>query len=86
MAVFGTETDEPLDWLRCGQALQSVLLRARARGVFGSYLNQPIELPSLRDELLDLLGRTGFPQLLVRMGYGPDCSPVARRSVEEVIR
>jgi hypothetical protein len=40
-AVFGTAGDNQEAWLRCGRALQRVLLRARAGGVFYSHLNQP---------------------------------------------
>jgi hypothetical protein len=44
LAVLGTNGDTPQDWLCAGQALARVLLRARAEGVWASYLNQPIEV------------------------------------------
>jgi len=28
---------------------------------------------------------TGFPQLLLRLGYGPDVRPTPRRNVEDVL-
>ena len=58
-----TAGDEPVDWLRAGQALQRMLLTTTADGVAVSFLNQPIEVPELRAELRELLG-TGAPQLL----------------------
>ena len=85
LAVLGTEGDTPADWLAAGQALAKVLLRAQAEGVSASFLNQPVEVPELRPQLRDVIGRTGFPQLLLRMGYGPEVRPTPRRTVEEVL-
>ena len=39
----------------------------------------PVE--ELRPRLRDLLGESGFPQLLLRMGYGPEVDPTPRRTV-----
>ena len=85
LAVLGTEYDTPADWLAAGQALARVLLRAQAEGVSASFLNQPIEVSELRPQLRDAIGSKGFPQLLLRMGYGPEVRPTPRRSVEEVL-
>jgi nitroreductase len=84
LAVLGTETDTPIEWLSAGQALGRVLLRARAEGVYASYLNQPIEVPELRPRLRDVVGASGLPQLLLRMGYGPGVRLTPRRPVTEV--
>ncbi len=82
LAVLGTDDDDPLTWLRAGQALGRVLLAAQASGVSVSHLNQPIEVYSLRGELACLLGRdAGFPQILLRLGYGPVVKPTPRWSV-----
>ena len=75
LAVLGTENDTPAAWLAAGQALARVLLRAQAEGVSASFLNQPIEVSELRPQLREAIGKTGFPQLLLRMGYGPDVRP-----------
>jgi hypothetical protein len=85
LAVLGTETDTPEDWLSSGQALERVLLRARNGDVWSSFLNQAIEVPDLRTQLRDLLGRKGFPQVLLRMGYGQDVKPTPRRTPGEVL-
>ncbi len=45
LAVLGTGGDATSEWLAAGQALAKVLLRARAEGVWASFLNQPIEVP-----------------------------------------
>jgi nitroreductase len=88
LAILGTNEDNPLDWIRAGQAIAKILLRARVENVWGSFLNQPIEVSDLRPKLLQALSRsnrTGFPQLLVRMGYSNDVRPTPRREVNEVI-
>jgi hypothetical protein len=85
LAVLGTDVDTAYDWLMAGQALARVLLYARSQGVWASFLNQPIEVPEVRLMLHNLLERVGFPQLLLRMGYGPEVPPTPRRSVGEVL-
>jgi hypothetical protein len=86
LSVFGTDSDEPAAWLATGQALQRVLLRARAAGVWSSFMNQPIEVAELRSRLAETIGRQGaYPQLVVRFGYGPSVKPEPRRAVEEVL-
>lgn len=85
LAALGTDGDTPADWLSAGQALARVLLRARVDDVWSSFLNQPIELPDFRNRLRDSLGRKGFPQLLLRMGYGHDVKPTPRRTPGEVL-
>ena len=85
LAVIGTDTDTPVDWMACGQALSKITLRAASWSVDASYLNQPIEIRSLRAKLANLIGTDGFPQLLVRFGHGSEVKPTPRRSIEEVI-
>ena len=85
IAVLHTEADTTRDWIAAGQALARVLLRARADGVWTSFLNQPIEVEALRPKLRDAVDITGFPQLLLRMGYGPEVRPTPRRAVKDVI-
>jgi hypothetical protein len=85
MVVLGTKSDGPDDWLRVGQALQKVLLRAQSEGVSGSFLNQPIEVPDLRNRVAETIGREEPPQLLLRLGYGPSVPPVPRRSVRDAL-
>lgn len=85
LAVLSTSADTPDAWLATGQALSQVLLRAYADGVAVSFLNPPIEVPELRPRLRDVLGLEGYPQLLLRLGYGPDTKPTPRRRVSEVV-
>ncbi len=85
LAVIGTSVDDPSSWLAAGQGLSSVLLLARAHGLSASYLNQPVEVPELRPQLRDRFGLNGYPQLLLRLGYGPDARATPRRPVDEVM-
>jgi hypothetical protein len=85
LAVLWTAQDDPVSWLGTGQALESVLLHARTDDVWASFLNQPIEVPELRERLASALGLSGFPQILLRLGYGPEVAPAPRRSVREVL-
>jgi len=85
LAVLGTFGDSESAWFSAGQAVEKVLLRACAEGVWASFVNQPIEVPSLRAALREILGRRGFPQIVLRMGYGPEVAPTPRRSVSEVL-
>lgn len=85
IAVLGTERDAPGDWLVAGQALQRVLLTACRQGLQASYLNQPVQVPSLRSKLQTLTG-SGHPQIVLRLGHPSDAIPPApRRQVDAVV-
>lgn len=86
LLVLCTPGDEPGDWLRAGEALQRVLLRATAADLFASYFDSPLELPGLRRDLCAALGETGCPQVMFRLGYGLEVRPTPRRPVSEVLR
>ena len=85
LAVLTTDTDTPVAWLSAGQALARVLLLDCARGVSASFLNQPLESDVLRPQFRDTLGLSGFPQILLRLGYGPETKPTPRRDVRDVL-
>lgn len=85
LAAIGTDRNHPEDWLAAGQAMERVLLRAQVHGVFASFLNQPIEVTELYPQLRHALGKSGFPQLLIRLGYGPAVQPTPRRPVSQVL-
>jgi nitroreductase len=85
LAVLGTDGDRPRDWVTSGQALARVLLRARADEVWASFLNQPIEVPELRAKLKTVTDSSGFPQAVLRFGFGENVKPTPRRELEEVL-
>ena len=85
LAVLGHDGDGPHDWLVVGQALQRVLLTACSHGLQASFLNQPVQIVSLRPELQNLIGK-GLPQVVLRFGYPKEGVPAApRRPVETLI-
>ncbi|HEX9049520.1 MAG TPA: hypothetical protein VF841_03220 [Anaeromyxobacter sp.] len=86
LLVLSTPRDGKAEWFVAGEALQRILLRAGARGLFASYFAQPIETPDLRLRLQDVLVEPGLPQIMFRLGYGRDVRPVPRRPVDEVLR
>jgi len=85
LAVLGTDGDQPRDWVAGGQALDRVLLRAQVEDVGASFLNQPIEVPELRTKLKVVAGNAGFPQAVLRLGFGENVKPTPRRVLEEVL-
>jgi hypothetical protein len=68
VTVLHTPGDRRDDWLRGGEALMRLLLAAAADGYAASYLNQPLELPGLRQQLRDELRLAGWPQMILRLG------------------
>ncbi len=85
LLVVTTPGDEPLDWLRAGQALDRVLLQAQAYDLHASYLNQPIEVPVLRPRVAKLVNTDEHPQLILRMGYGSAIEPTPRRRIRDMM-
>jgi hypothetical protein len=86
LLVLSTPHDGRAEWFAAGEALQRVLLRATARGLYASYFAQPIETPDLRRRLQEVLAEPGVPQVMFRLGYGRELRPVPRRPVDEVLR
>ena len=64
-------------YLLAGQALQRVLLTACRHGLQAGYLNQPLQVASLRPQLATLTGG-GFPQIVLGWDSRPARSPPAR--------
>ncbi|HEX6756745.1 MAG TPA: hypothetical protein VF109_12465 [Mycobacteriales bacterium] len=87
VAVLQTAGDRPEDWLDAGRALMRVLLVAAADGYAASYLNQPLELPGLRQQLRDELRLAGWPQLVLRLGrpHGAVPPQPSRRPIADLL-
>lgn len=85
LLCIGTGEDNPAAWLAAGQALERVLLTAVRRGLYVSYLNQPIEVEALRDVLRRETGMATIPQLLLRIGRGPKCPHTPRRAMSDMV-
>lgn len=85
LGLLTTPEDTVADWLAAGQALSRVLLTLTARDMTSAYLNEPVEVEELRARLRETLNIGGVPQLLLRIGYGPELTPAARRPLSDVL-
>ena len=86
IAILGSAGDTALDQINAGQALQRVLLTATDAGLAASMISQPIEVKGAREQLRRSLGgRTGTPQMALRIGYGRTGSTTPRRDLAQVI-
>ena len=82
-AVLATAADTADDWLPAGQALNRLLLRAATRWVFASLQSQPLESPRHREQVRDLLGLPGQPQMLLQFGRANTAAATPRRPQPE---
>jgi nitroreductase len=77
VVLFGTG-DEPADFLRGGEALSALLLRATADGLATAPISDAIEVEWPRNLLRGMLAGIGDPYLVVRLGYLPSDVPLPR--------
>lgn len=86
VAVFVAERADPEHWAAAGRASQRFALQATALGLTCAYLNQPVEVPALRDDLAALAGLPGRrPDIVMRFGRGPTLPFSLRRPVLELL-
>lgn len=86
LAVLSTKEDKPRDWLGAGEVLGHVLLMATHFGISASYLNQPLEVLDLRNQVAQALHSSAHPQIILRMGYGPSPDRTPRKPLHEVVK
>ena len=86
VAVFVSQGADKSHWIAAGRAAQRFALQATALGLKHAYVNQPVEISSLRPELASLVGLPGRrPDLVMRFGYGPTLPFSCRRLVGSVL-
>ena len=86
VAVFVGQRDDREHWALTGRACQRFALQATALGLKHAWINQPVEVPSLRPELAALVGMSGRrPDIVMRFGYGPLLPYSARRPAAAVM-
>ena len=83
-------SDGPEDWLRSGEALSALWLRATLDGLSVVPLSQVIEVDETRHSLQhDVLGGLAVPHILVRLGWQElsrsELARTARRPLDEVL-
>lgn len=84
LGVLSTSRDDREAWLRAGQALERVLLVATIQGLAASFVNQPLEHSDLRFLVRDPQRGIGYPQMVLRLGYGVPTPPTPRRPLDDV--
>jgi len=86
VAVFSTESSDPLHWVEAGRAFERFALQATALGVRTAHLNQPVEVAQVRAQFSSYLGLAGGrPDLVIRFGRGPEMPRSLRRPVDAVL-
>ncbi len=86
VAVLVAAKDNPEHWMQAGRACQRFSLQATALGLKTSYINQPVEVPGLRDDLATLVGLSGRrPDIVMRFGRAPAMPMSVRRPVDSVM-
>jgi nitroreductase len=86
IAVLYSEADDRRHWIEAGRSYERLALQATALGLRTAFINQPVEVPELRPQLASVLG-IGHrrPDLIVRIGRGPEMPRSLRRPVQQVI-
>ncbi|MBN2526024.1 MAG: Tat pathway signal protein [Deltaproteobacteria bacterium] len=87
VGVFTVKGNTWKDWINVGRVCQRLSLYATAMNIAHAHVNQPIEVSSVRRRLASLLGRSGsYPDLVMRIGYGPSMPRSLRRPVHDVLQ
>ncbi|MBS1167323.1 MAG: Tat pathway signal protein, partial [Proteobacteria bacterium] len=86
IAIFLGERSDIQNWIRVGRACQRFALTATMLGLKHAFINQPVEVASLRPELASLVGEPGLrPDIVMRFGHGPQMPWSPRRPVAAVM-
>lgn len=86
IAVFVSEASDRWHWIEAGRCYERFALQATALGIRNAFLNQPVELGSIRPQFASALGLGHHrPDLVVRFGRGPAMPLSMRRPVQAVL-
>lgn len=86
IAVVYSEVDDMQHWVEAGRCYERLALQAAALNLRTAFINQPVEVGSLRPQFGAFLGiGERRPDFVVRIGRGPEMPRSLRRAVEEVI-
>lgn len=87
IAVFHSAVNDQAHWIEAGRCYQRLALQATALGLSTAFINQPVEVLELRPQFAAYLGiGDRRPDLVVRIGRGPEMPRSLRRSVDQVLR
>lgn len=86
VAVLHSEADDAPHWIAAGRCFERLALQATALGLRTAFVNQPVEVAALRAQFAGFLGiGARRPDLVVRIGRGPEMPRSPRRPVEQVL-
>lgn len=86
IAVFVSEANDKAHWIDVGRRYERFALQATALGLRNAFVNQPVEVPRLRQQFAGWLGLgRRRPDLIVRFGYGPDMPRSLRRPLSDIV-
>jgi nitroreductase len=86
IAVIHSAVNDKAHWIEAGRCYQRLALRATALGLKTAFVNQPVEVPDLRPEFGGFLGLgERRPDLVIRIGRGPDMPWSLRRPLDDVV-
>lgn len=88
IAVFVSERSDKAHWVEAGRCYERFALQATALGIRNAFLNQPVEVGTIRPQFAAWLGiatGTQRPDLVVRFGRGPAMPLSMRRPVQAVL-
>jgi hypothetical protein len=86
IAVFVGDVADKAHWVEVGRCYERFALQATALGIRNAFLNQPVEVASVRPPFAEAMGWAGQrPDLVVRFGRGPTLPASLRRPVQAVL-
>ena len=86
IAVFVSDIGDKAHWVETGRCYEHFALQATTLGIRNAFLNQPVEVASLRPQFAAALGLGKLrPDLVVRFGRGPALPLSMRRPVQSVL-
>ncbi|MDO8960345.1 MAG: Tat pathway signal protein [Rhodocyclaceae bacterium] len=86
VAVFVSASDGKAAWVEAGRSYQRFALQATVLNIRTAFINQPIEVRSLRPKFESWLSLDGeHAQLMVRFGHGAAAPFSLRRPIDDVI-
>lgn len=86
IAVFISDADDKAHWIEAGRCYERFALQATALGIRTAFLNQPVEVGSIRPQFAAFVGHGALrPDLIVRYGRGPTLPWSLRRPVADVL-
>ena len=86
VAVFASRDEGPAGWIAVGRACQRFCLTATALGIKTAFVNQPVEVAELRNDMAALAGLgSRRTDIVLRFGHAPEMPYSPRRPVDAVV-